>query len=266
MEWLDPVRQVVQPWYAAAPRFVIIGYSLLAVLAGFGVFQLIFVVPPKGAAAPPTQNISNTGGGTQQNVIYNGTVIQQLTIMAPATPPPSPQVTPAADIVENGSFERGLEGWGTGFFESHFMRPGQTALIFGGASARWSIDETRAHTGRRATLVEHFTTQAPHVFSSFSQRVKVAPGRRYTVTFWAYLAQTDGRGSFSLRVLPSRAFAPEDWDRFRRKVDPGKLDQWQEVTREFDSGGDSFFDLRFAAETATKIWIDDVSVRPLSEG
>jgi hypothetical protein len=180
MDWLDPFRQVVQPWYAGAPRLVIIGYSLLAVLAGLGLFQLIFVVPPKGAV-PPTQNISNTGDGTQQNVVYNGMVIQQLTIVAPPAQP-APQVAPAADIVDNGSFERGSVGWGTGFFESHFARPGQTALIFGGASARWSIDETRAHTGRRAVLVEHFSTQAPHVFSSFSQRIKVMPGRRYTVS------------------------------------------------------------------------------------
>jgi hypothetical protein len=212
------------------------------------------VSPPAPSGGPPAPGVP-----VQVNVYVNGQ-------LQPPTPPstgPEPGHV-AAVIVENGSFERGTEGWGTGFYESYFATPGGAAMMFKGAVARWYIDDRRAHSPQRALRIEHESTRANDVFSSLSQRIKVAPHQRYRVTYWAYLEETDGRGSFSLRVVPSRRHEQTEWDARRRKIDPSLLNRWQELTWEFDSGNDTFFDLRFAAETKMKLWVDDVSVVPVS--
>src|SRR5438309_10044020 len=87
---------------------------------------------------------------------------------------PSAQVTTAqvavetASLVQNGGFERGFEGWGTGFYESLF-RPRVALLLFGGAVANWEPDKF-AYKGQRALRVQHKSEEANHVFSSLSQQ------------------------------------------------------------------------------------------------
>ena len=248
----------------ATPRW------LLVITVGLTVAWLLSMFrrrpePPTSAAVPPPPASGGPAAPgappvpVQVNVYVNG----QLQ----PTPPPSTVPAPghvAAVIVENGSFERGTDGWGTGFYESYFATPGGAAMMFKGAVARWYIDDRRSHSPQRALRIEHESTQADDVFSSLSQRIKVAPHQQYRVTYWAYLEETDGCGSFSLRVIPSRRHEPSEWNARRKKIVPSLLNTWQEVTWAFDSGNDTFFDLRFAAETRMKLWVDDVSVVPLS--
>jgi hypothetical protein len=138
--------------------------------------------------------------------------------------------------------------------------------VFNNAAARWYIADRNARPGsNRALRIEHSSTAAPHGFSSFSQRIKAQPGQRYEARYWAYLESTDGKGAFSLRVVPRRQLDPaREWDRFKAKIDPANPGAWQEVRLEFSGGSDTFFDLRFAAETVMKLWVDDVSVVPLT--
>lgn len=267
MGWLaDAIQEASGPLFERFPTAVPIVYILLvafaAVIVGFLGFQFLFLSPAKR---------SETSGPTPIN--FAGARIEQLTIVVsgfggasavgqPVAQPPGPPASVPETIVENGGFEQGIEGWGTGWFEGHFIHSGVAALAFNGATARWYVDDRWAHSGRFALRVEHETPYAPHVFSSFSQRIKVKPGHRYEVKFWSYL-EAKGKGGFSLRVVPSRTTRPEEWDRFKAKVDSSIIGRWQEVRKEFESGSDWFFDLRFAAETTLTAWVDDVSVTPL---
>jgi hypothetical protein len=245
---LDTIREITQPWYEKAPTSVTLAYIVVMVLLSYGIFQFLFLMPAKklGTSGPTTVN-------------FNGNNIQQLTVLVAGGQSVVHPLTGVEAIVENGGFEQGVEGWGTGFFEGLFLRAGDIALGFNSAVANWSVDDHRAHSGRRALRVVHESAYSPNVFSSLSQRIKVTPSRRYEVRFWAY-RETSARGAFSLRVLPSRRTQSDEWDRFKGKVDPGVIDRWQEVRVEFESGADAFFDLRFAAEAPLKIWVDDVSV------
>lgn len=250
---LDTIREIIQPWYARAPASVTVAYIVLMVLAGYGIFQFLFLMPSKkeGVSGPSVVN-------------FSGSNIQQLTVVVSGGgqraggPPPGVE-----SIVENGGFEQGVDGWGTGFFEGLFLQPGELALAFNNASATWSVDDQRSRSGRRALHVKHASAYAPHVFSSLSQRIKVTPARKYEVRFWAYVEGAD-RSAFSLRMLPSRRTRLEEWDRYKGKPDPLLRDRWQEVRVEFESGPDTFFDLRFAAEVPLEVWVDDVTVMPLS--
>jgi hypothetical protein len=235
------------------PRWLLI----VGLGTGLALVARLFLRRDSAVQAPPPKEQFFP---VQVNIYANG----QLLPAAPAgAQPAAPAATaPGAPplLVENGSFEQGTEGWGTGFFESYFATPGGSAMMFRNAVARWFIDDQRAHSGKRALRIEHSSSYAPDVFSSFSQRIKVKPAQRYEASYWAYLEATDRKGSFSLRVVPSRRAELHEWDRFRGKIDPALVGQWQHVHREFESGSDTYFDLRFAAETAMKLWVDDVTV------
>ena len=255
----ETIQETSQALYARNPNLVTLVFIVLALTVAAWLYQFLFLMPARRTQMSAPTGVNFQGDNIQPvqvNVFAGG----QVTVAPPAAVPPSPPN--GSVLVENGNFEQGIDGWGTGFFESLFASPGGAALAFNGALARWYVDEQRAHSGRKALRVEHSSTYAPHVFSAFSQRIKVRPHQRYEVKFWAYLEATD-RGGFSLRVLPSRKIEVHEWDRFKRKLDPHLIGRWQEVRREFDSGGDTFFDLRFAAESALKVWMDDVIVTPL---
>jgi hypothetical protein len=233
---------------------VYVAFALIvSVAASVGGFNFLFLSPAQKAVA---------SGPTTIN--FSGNNIQQLTVItaAPGAQTPTAQPATVETIVENGDFEHGLTGWGTGWFESHFPHLGVAALAFNGALAQWSLDDRKAHSGRFALRIDHATGYSPHVFSSFSQQIRVKPGRRYQVKFWAYLDASDA-AAFSLRIVPSRKIQPNEWDKFKAKLDSASIARWQEVRQEFDSGSDRFFDLRFAAEAVLTVWVDDVSVASL---
>jgi hypothetical protein len=164
-------------------------------------------------------------------------------------------------LVQNGGFERGLAGWGTGLLEDlPHVRPFASAhrfVPFGGAVARWFADAREARSGRRSLRVEHESDYAPHVFSTLSQRVPVERGAAYEARFWAKVEEK-GAGAFSLRAVPSR----DEWDTFKVKVHDGPA-RWREYRLRFGTEDQRYVDLRFAAEGRVKAWVDDVTVRKL---
>ncbi len=265
-EWLlGPLRDFAQPWYETHPRSVtfvfVVLFSVLATLLGMVLFHALFLKKAESPASP-------SASGTTIN--FGGVTIERLTVeVQGSTPIPPTAPSPAVPaLLENGDFERGLHGWGTGFYESLFLQPGdgRTALGFMNARARWYVDDRKPHNGRRSLRVEHDSPYAPNVFSSFSQRIKVSPSTSYRVKFWVFIESIEN-GSFSLRVVPSRRPKPQhlddEWDKFKRKADPAVIGRWQERTVEFESGTDWFFDLRFTAEGPIRAWVDDVTVVPV---
>lgn len=162
-------------------------------------------------------------------------------------------------LVQNGSFERGLQGWGTGLLEGmahirHVARF-QGFVPFGGAVARWFVDTEAAHTGKCSLRVEHESTYSEHVFSTLSQRIVVNPQTTYEARFLVKV-QEKGAGAFSLRAVLSSG----EWDRFKVKVQKDHA-RWRPYRLRFQTDEQSAVDLRFAAEGPIKVWIDDVTVR-----
>ncbi len=253
MGLLSAIQEASGPLYVRFPIHVAIIYTFAILVIGILGFQFLFLSPARRAeTSGPT--VFNFAGNNIQQLI-----IGQAPITGPVAQPVTPLAIPAETLIEDGGFEQQAEGWGTGWFEDHVVHSGTVALAFNGARAQWYVDGRRPHTGRLALHVEHESPYAPHVFSSFSQRIKVQPRHRYEVRFWTYV-EAIGRGAFALRVVPSRTTTPDEWDKFKAKVDPRIVGRWQEVRREFESGPDRFFDIRFVAETTLTAWVDDVSV------
>ena len=249
-------------WYNRSQVVVVIVYGLFVLTLAIIGFQLLFRGVTKKSETLAQGTTITLGGNTigQLNIYVTGATAPGAT--APAAPPlpPPPQPPSAEAILENGGFEQGFVGWGIGWFEDHYVKSGRAALTFNGAVARWYIDDRMPHSGKASLRIEHDSTYLPHRFSTFSQRVKVVPGRRYEVRFWTYVEAAEGPGAFSLRVVPSRATWPAEWDQFKVTVDRGQVGRWQERRRAFESGSDWFFDVRFAAEGPLKAWVDDVSL------
>jgi len=168
----------------------------------------------------------------------------------------------ASLIVENSSFERGLTGWGTGFFEAAFPLEGplKRPLAINGARAAWSVTSGRAKTGALSLRVEHTTAAAPDVYSMLSQRIKVKPRTAYKIGFWFLAEASDPQGSFSLAFLPSRLASPDEWERRKIKIGKQTAGQWAMYSSTVDTGEDTYFDLRFLAASPLAGWVDDVFV------
>lgn len=258
MYLVDQLQTVLGAMRSQHPFITLPAFGVVWLLLGFVMFQWLFMAPEK-TSGPTIQNFQ--GQNIQVNNITISGGIANISQVAAGIAPPAAVAEP---IVENGGFELGVEGWGTGFFESQLVHSGVPVLGFNGAVAQWDVRKGNTHTGEWALWVEHQTPYAPHTFSSFSQRIKIKPSHRYEVRYWAYL-ESVGKGAFSLRVVPNRRTRtqPDEWDRFKLKANPKLLGQWQEVHREVQSGPDSFFDLRFTAEGVLRAWVDDVSVRLL---
>jgi len=251
---VEALQESAKILYGRYPIPVVLYFAIMALGLTVWAGHALLMLPSRKPQTSESASINFQGNHIQQLNVYNAA---PPAATAPA-PPPSTVVGPA--IVENGGFEQGTDGWGTGFFESLFAVQEGRPLSFNNAVAKWEIDDQKSHSGRRSLRVGHSTPYNSHVFSSFSQRIKVIPNRKYEVRYWVYVEALDGSGGFSLRAVPSRTHALTEWDKFRGKVIPSIRNQWQEVRFEFDSGGESSFDLRFAAETNLKLWVDDVSV------
>lgn len=270
---VEAFLQALAGFYRAHPLVLsgfvsVLGLSLIALVIG-----VVAHWPDKNGRDATVRSTVIAPSGTG-SVIINGMKVDQLVIQMPAAPvapaSSSPPVRPSNSgaepvILENGGFERGLEAWGTGFFEDHFPGRGTAALSFNDASAVWSVDSQRHHGGSTSLRVLHKSAYYPHRFSTFCQRVKVERQRDYRVRFWAFVGRVDGQGALSVRVLPSRATRDWEWDQFKNKVDLTRIGVWQELVQPFKSGADGFFDIRFAAEGPVEAWIDDVSVESMRE-
>src|SRR5258705_3339996 len=121
MEWLlSPLRDFAQPWYASHPRFVvflfIVLFTVLAALLGVVLLQTLFL---KKVDSPATTSASGP------TINFGGLNIERLTVVVEGStpiPPTAPSPAVPASLVENGDFERGLHGWGTGFYEGLFLQ------------------------------------------------------------------------------------------------------------------------------------------------
>ena len=200
-------------WY-----FILMGVILVAfggILTIYGQ-QLNSPSTPVGAVFNNIHAHQITVGRDLVQVLPSG---PDTKISAATTSPPLPGPT----LLENPSFERGSDSWGSGWFESLFPVPAplRSAISFNGASAKWYVDGRRARTGAMALRVEHGSDYTPHVYSCFSQRVRLKPNTTYRVGFWLNVEVGGSRGGFGIRFLPSRTVEAEEWD--RRKVTASKI-------------------------------------------
>ena len=184
MEWLGLIQAALGTMRSQFPIVVPTLCGLLWIvfrtLTGLGVDQFFFLAPARISTPSGSTTVIDNG----PKIAIGGTITQVINIHPPAgaagaatpIPPPAPTSPPSAvteTIVENGSVEHGVEGWGTGFYEGLFGLPGVPVLGFNGAKARWAPGKGNAHRGEWALRVEHDTPYAPHTFSSMSQRIKV---------------------------------------------------------------------------------------------
>lgn len=164
------------------------------------------------------------------------------------------------ELLENGGFEAGLQGWGTGWLEDlpalrSQITPHSRHVSLGGAVARWSQDFREKKSGVASLRIEHDTPYAPHVYTSFSQRIKIRRGSNYELRFWVKCEAVDDSGGLVVRVAPST----EDWDRFKDQIRSRPRGKWREVRVPF-SWDAAFVDVRFSGEGRVRAWIDDVTV------
>jgi hypothetical protein len=114
--------------------------------------------------------------GSQRITLPGGSYVENQTInlgaVAPGIREQQREPDAMAPILENGGFENGVKGWGTGFYEGLFAPQGVMGLRFGGAVANWTLDSGLAHTGRSSLRVDHKSGYMEHRFSSFCQRIK----------------------------------------------------------------------------------------------
>jgi hypothetical protein len=255
-----------------ARRGFVSGWSFIwlgIVVAGVGAFLVYYGQDlfSKANAPATTGGINSTGSGNVMNV--GGTLVQIL--------PPGPEAgragsttieTTSSAILENPSCENGLAAWGTGFFEAAFPVEGplRGPLATNGAKAAWRADGRRARAGLLALRVEDTTPSGPNTYSMLSQRIKVKPQTTYEVGFWYFTESTDPEGSFSLRFIPSRSASPDEWERRKIKVRDPKPGEWTPYSAIFNSEGDTYFDVRFFAESPLRAWVNDVFVEEQSGG
>lgn len=245
----------------AIVAFVAFWVVWLAVgLAVWRSFLATPVSPP--AATGPGQTVQGSPGSTTyqagRDIIMNAP--------APAlSTAPTPRASPG-HLIQNGSFEQGLEHWGTGWLEEQVgnraVARRQRFLAFNGARANWFPSPEGRRPGSTCLRVEHETAYAPNVFSTLSQAVALRRSRNYEASFWVRTEHVDGPGGFVLRIAPSREDRPDLWDSVKVQVPPGPSD-WREYRLRFNSGDEERYDVRFSAEGRVRAWIADVTLRPL---
>ena len=109
-----------------------------------------------------------------------------------------------------------------------------------------------------ALRVEHGSDYTPHVYSCFSQRVRLKPNTTYRVGFWLNVEVGGSRGGFGIRFLPSRTVEAEEWDRRKVTASKIKIGEWVFYSENFTTESEEFFDVRFFAEGRISAWVDDV--------
>jgi len=170
------------------------------------------------------------------------------------------------NLLDNGSFEKGLRGWGTGWIED--IRSNQPVawhqgfLLSGGAVARWYPDRCVSRPSGLCSLrIEHRSAYAPQVYSTLSQRLRVERGRWYELSLWVNAEEVSPLGGLSVLVSAE----PADWEDQKLAVDPGTY-RWRRHGLRFNTGSRSYVDIRFVAEGTVRAWIDDVVVRHVRDG
>lgn len=148
----------------------------------------------------------------------------------------------ADDLLVNGDFERGREGWS----EFWARTPDGQA----------TLDTERKHAGNQAVRVEHTGTQD----WSFSQvqRLKVQPDQIYELSGWLWL---EGEGAATLSVILYDAQNKAlDWSYGGQTVRAAK--GWQPVRSRFlIPAGAAAIVPRLMGSGPAKVWLDDARLK-----
>lgn len=169
-----------------------------------------------------------------------------------------PAASARSNLVREGGFERGLiPPWGTGHYESGDFNFG----------AWWNSVSTRSfakmdgavtRSGRASLRITNLTKGGPHLFGTTAQRVRaVKPNTLYEISVWAR-AQDLEPGAVQLVVDPA-------WHMRPISLPKGTWD-WRLFKAQFDSADLSFMDVRILSLSTGTVWLDDLSLRELSQG
>jgi hypothetical protein len=146
--------------------------------------------------------------------------------------------TNAVNLVSNASFEKSENG-----------KTDQWNWVQGlKCDASCTIDTNVARSGNSSIRLLNNTPRKPHTYGILSQRIRVSPNKRYTIS--CYVKTEDGGMAW--------IGGGRNWE--HRFGLPRKTTGWQRVTGSFTTkGGEGQFTLRIATESVTKgLWIDDV--------
>jgi hypothetical protein len=159
-----------------------------------------------------------------------------LTALTVATQQPA---TAQTNLLLNGGFERGSEGW---------------SFLASGAVATGSVDNTQSHEGRCSFKLTNQSAFAPNVYARV---VQVVTGLRayttYKVSCWA---KGKAAGITWIGGGPG-------W--FKRVPFPKGDFDWQEVSFEIDAGpAPDNYELMVLTESSTQaLWVDDIRFEPV---
>lgn len=148
----------------------------------------------------------------------------------------------ADDLLVNGDFERGREGWS----EFWSRTPGGQA----------TLDTERKHAGKQAVRVEHTGTQ-DWSFSQ-AQRLKVQPEQIYELSGWLWL-EDEGTATLSVILYDAQNKAI-DWSYGGQTV--RAAEGWQPVRSRFlIPAGAAAIVPRLMGSGPAKVWLDDAELK-----
>lgn len=165
-------------------------------------------------------------------------------------------VTRQADnLLVNGGFEDGLIfPWGTG----HYERP-DGKFRFGvwwnskNARAFMKIDADIAHSGDRSLRLTNYSPNAPHVFSTLSQRIApLEPNTTYRISCFIK-GENLAPGAVSFTVDAA-------WTKHVRSLPKGTYD-WQPYADTINIGHNNYIDFRILHVNTGTVWLDDIVIR-----
>jgi len=139
------------------------------------------------------------------------------------------------NLVRNGGFESGTEGWGT-------------YTTSGSADSHGTLDTTERHSGIASFRFEYRSPKASDSWGALSQRIGgLRPRTSYAATFWALVSKAEPEPLF-LTADPQAAV----------KTQIERVSGWREYRLVFNTGDADHVDLRFVIEAPAVVWIDDV--------
>src|SRR5436309_7631158 len=112
--------------YARYPKIVTVAFVVVVAIGSVFLFHVLFLAQPRRereSTGPLPLNIQGNNIQKLEVHIYQNGQIVTPPVVRPVAPPFA-----SFPLIENGGFEQGAVGWGTGFFESYFGSPGGVAL------------------------------------------------------------------------------------------------------------------------------------------
>ncbi|MCA9777819.1 MAG: CHAT domain-containing protein [Candidatus Eremiobacteraeota bacterium] len=165
--------------------------------------------------------------------------------------------TSGPELVVGGDLDEGLQPpWGTGHYESGNFNFGiwwnsNTCQSFAKA------DSEMKHQGRGSVRITNLTPAGDHLFGTTSQRIRgIKPNTVYEISVWAKAEE--------LKPGAVQFVMDAGWHK-RPLALPGGTYDWQQLTAKFNSGDLNFFDLRILTLNTGTVWLDQLSLREVSE-